>query len=238
MIRNMVKFFSGIIMMLAAVSACAIPVTGPGFTPLGEIDTYGVVNDNPNDYTPTQNYIGGFFFVISGTPRPPYYAACNQENPYNISLISGTSYYGARVAPGIYLVFYDSVITSVNYYRLTGTGQPSETRVIRFDSNGRMQNGSKTCIGNTVITTTQVKYTHGQHDVSGILKYGMYVTPEATSGSEFNLSFYVYRTHSSTIAINEPTQVNLVDCSVATPASIDFGDIPAGNTRPVIDNSA
>ncbi|WP_300006082.1 hypothetical protein, partial [uncultured Cedecea sp.] len=234
MIRNMVKFFSGVIVMLFSVSACAIPVTGPGFTPLGEIDTYDIVNDNPGGITPNRNYTGGFFLVISGSPRSHPYAQCANEQPYTISNIPGTSYYGVEVKTGIYLVFYDSVITSVNVYHQNST---PETRVIRFNSNGQMQNGTSICIGE-YYNGVNIIYPNGQHEMSGILKYGLYVTPEAASGSEFNLSFYVYRTYSAVMAVNEPTQVNLVDCSVATPASIDFGDIPAGNTRPVIDNSA
>lgn len=227
----MIRFFSGVILMLISVSAFAISVTGTGFTPLGQIDTNEIVNTSA---TPNRNHVGGFFLLVSGSPRSDLGASCSSGKPYNNLSIPGTSYYGSYLAPGIFLVFYDSVITSVNNYVSV---LPTETRVIKFDSNGQMDNGNKICIGEQR-DGSHILYEAGKHEVSGILKYGIYVTPSAVSGANLNLSIYVYRAYSTVISINEPTQVNLIDCSVATPALIDFQDVPAGNTTPVIDHNS
>ena len=74
---------------------------------------------------------------------------------------------------------------------------------------------------------------NGDGLITGSLKYGVYVAPDAKEGT-YTFEFWAGKYYGTFSHVNKSINVALTKCSVLTPGQIDFGQIVSGATAPVI----
>lgn len=231
------RWLFGIFIYGCSLTIYAVPVTGLGLNPVGQIDTSNIIYSTVHGYN--RNYAGAFFFGIAPVGLPNALYQCSDMLKVQKSLDG--KYTGIRLATGVTLVFYDSTISSTTVFT-----SGSQTKVITFNSYGAMTNNydsstfcSAAAVNNSYADNHVIPKTlPANAGMSGILKYGIYVESAATSGTNVPVSFAVIKVGvDSGEKVTEEAEVNMVSCTVSTPSEIDFGTINAGDTAPVLSNS-
>lgn len=213
-------------------NAAATEVSGPGFTPLGEIAASSISNNTFSGYYADQKL--GLNLILTRQ----FDSYCDTALP-NVRTPDG-KYYGWELSPGsgVYGVIYDSVLTAWLWTSDKYTQKSSITATWlangQASTNGTDQTAN--CYTSVPRATSGKNFAmrHGENTLSGLLKYGVYVDPTSRKAGSYTLRFNIGKFMGKYNPVTQTFIVNLTACTVSTLTQIRFGTVDANSRAPII----
>ena len=233
--RPLIVLVIGVLLTGITIPVYAEDVTGPGFTSLGIVQAY-----SQSDITSFESLDGGndkkygINFILSTSNNR--LGLCSAALP-NVLTPDG-QFYGWELSPysGVYGVIYDSSILA---YSLTANYANKIYTTSTWSANGKASDGLggvKNCYTPDKANFPQATawFRNGENTLSGQLNYGVYIDSTNPKAGNYNLDFYLGKFSGVYTHVSVPLTVTLTSCTVNTPTQVNFGNISAGSTTPVV----